>query len=402
MRKASDVLRVLHVLEPEPDGEVGGADLHVLDLATAQKARAEVEPYVVINQSSDFATRLTERDILFFPGHRYRDRLFRFAKRVSNLPYMKDVDIVHGHGYESNYLIAILKTIYPRVWGKLPVVMTCHGWVETLLKHRFKTALDIWTYHFASALIVCARNQLPRVTKSGYRHVVYIPNGVILRNADGAAVHVGKLSTMRSGGNKIVGFVGRLAPEKRVDSIIRIFSLVSQIVPESHLVIIGSGPLKDKLVQKSCDLRLNDRIHFWGHVTNAGPLYPFFDVLVQASETEGTSRVIAEAMLSGVPVVATKVGGLVDMIDHGKDGFLFSLEDIKSYQEILVRLLQDQELRSEVGIAAKLRAEQKFTIEAMERAVANVYRDVLNVQSSRKATSSSVDSEKLTCEILQS
>jgi len=120
----------------------------------------------------------------------------------------------------------------------------------------------------------------------------------------------------------VFGTIGRLAPTKGLPYLLDAFGAVKQHVPSAHLVLLGDGPDRGKLERQAAGMPCSSSIHFLGYRSNIDELLKGMDVFVLASVAEGMPRVILEAMAAGVPCVSTAVGGIPEMLDHGRLGLL--------------------------------------------------------------------------------
>jgi glycosyltransferase involved in cell wall biosynthesis len=152
----------------------------------------------------------------------------------------------------------------------------------------------------------------------------------------------------------VVGFAGRLIPEKGVDVFLRAASLVAGVVPEARFVVIGDGRLRGVLESLADDLGLlEERMRFLGFRDDAADLIAALDILAVPSSSDGTARVVAEAMAAGVPVVASRVGGLPDQVTHRRTGLVVDPQDPEGLATALVSLLLAPDEARQLGEAGR-------------------------------------------------
>jgi len=147
----------------------------------------------------------------------------------------------------------------------------------------------------------------------------------------------------------VVGVVGRLVPEQGIDVFLRAATLVSAVVPAARFVVLGEGMLRSELERRAGALGLGDSVLFTGHRTDAANVIAGLDVLVVPSRSDGSPFCVAEAMAAGVPVVASSVGGLPDLVEHGGSGLLVAPEDPEGLARALVSLAMDPLGAREMG-----------------------------------------------------
>jgi glycosyltransferase involved in cell wall biosynthesis len=150
----------------------------------------------------------------------------------------------------------------------------------------------------------------------------------------------------------IVAFAGRLVPEKGVDLLLRAFSRVQRAVPEARLLIAGDGPQRTQAQKLAATLQLSSAVHFLGHLAPQDLEERFASAWVQVVPSrwaEPFGLVAAEAMMRGTAVVASRTGGLAEIVQDGRTGLLVSPGDVDGLGEAMVRLLTNRELAERMG-----------------------------------------------------
>jgi len=177
---------------------------------------------------------------------------------------------------------------------------------------------------------------------------------------------------------KLIGLIGRLWPQKRVQDAIWATDLLKVIRDDVHLLVIGDGPERARLLRFREQVRIADKVHFLGERGDVPQLLPHLDLLWSSSGYEGQSNVILEAMAAGVPVVATDVAGTRELIVHGETGYLVPVGDRAALAGYAERLLNDRRLAMQLADAAKKRAFQLFSVEKMVSRYVELYRELLS------------------------
>ncbi|MGY1681169.1 glycosyltransferase family 4 protein [Geodermatophilus sp. SYSU D01176] len=152
-----------------------------------------------------------------------------------------------------------------------------------------------------------------------------------------------------SSGHPAVGLVGRLVPEKGVDVFLRAAALVSAVVPQARFLVVGDGPLRPDLEHRAAVLGLAGAVTFTGYRSDAARLLAGLDVLAVPSRSDGSPLVVCEAMAAGIPVVASRVGGLPDLVQDGGTGLLVRPGEAEDLARALVSLLLDPESARRLG-----------------------------------------------------
>ncbi len=174
--------------------------------------------------------------------------------------------------------------------------------------------------------------------------------------------------------HRVIGFVGRLAPQKRLPDLIWAFQLTHQLVENARLVIIGSGPERDALAELATSFGCRDRIVFAGHREDAAALMTAFDVFVLGSEFEGMSNSLMEAMSLGLPCIASDIAPNRELIADDETGLLFPVGKSPMLAKLAAKVLTDSDLAQRLGRAARERISTRHTVEQMVGAHASIYR----------------------------
>ena len=175
----------------------------------------------------------------------------------------------------------------------------------------------------------------------------------------------------------LIGLVGRLWPQKRVKDAIWAADLLKVIRDDLHLLVVGDGPHRQRLLKFRRQVRIADRVHFLGHRNDLPQLLPHFDVLWSTSAYEGQSNVIMEAMASGVPVVATDIPGTRDLVVPQLTGYLVPVGDRAGLAKYTNRILDNPKLAGQLGQAGRERMTSEFGAEKMIARHAQLYRSLL-------------------------
>ncbi|MBF0571562.1 MAG: glycosyltransferase family 4 protein [Candidatus Omnitrophica bacterium] len=171
----------------------------------------------------------------------------------------------------------------------------------------------------------------------------------------------------------IFGYVGRLDPIKGISYLVDAISRMVRQYPQSHLLLVGDGSERQKLRQKSDALGLNNHISFVGFQKEPDRFIECMDVFVLASLNEGMGRAILEAMAYGKPVIATKVGGVPELVEDGLSGLLVPARDTDAFVAAMIRLIKDRELLQGMGGQAKVRVGDNFSLDKMVRDIEHLY-----------------------------
>jgi glycosyltransferase involved in cell wall biosynthesis len=205
-----------------------------------------------------------------------------------------------------------------------------------------------------------------------FNRIEVIPNGIVLDRFQLPVLTLRKrrqlLGVRLEEDEIVVGIVGRLVEAKNHEFLLNVWSkLVTELAVRIRLVIVGDGVLRETLEQQRDSLGLRDSVLFLGMRTDIPRLLKSFDIFVMSSKHEGHPIVALEAMAAGLPVVATNVAGLRDVIQDGVNGFLVDAENPEAFAEGLEKLIFDVDLRCSMGRTGRRYVEKHFSIERCGR-----------------------------------
>ena len=172
----------------------------------------------------------------------------------------------------------------------------------------------------------------------------------------------------------LLGCVGALAPQKGHEHLLRAMAALSPAFPQLHLALLGEGDRQEYVLDEARNLGIGDRVHLAGFREEIPEANAAFDVAVLPSVAgEGSPAVVKEAMAMGVPVVATRIGGVGEILENDRQGLLVPPDDEAALVDALGSLLRDPERRRTLGAAGRLRVEE-FSMEQMIRRTEDVYK----------------------------
>ena len=174
-----------------------------------------------------------------------------------------------------------------------------------------------------------------------------------------------------------VGWIGRMTAVKRTDDVLVAFKRLRDDGVDAVLCMVGDGPDRPELERRAHELGIVRDTLFLGYQEDVAPFYAAFDALVLPSSNEGTPVSAIEALAAGRPVVATRVGGVPDVVDDGKDGFLVEPGATGELASRLAQLAGDRALRERMGRAGRKRVLPRYAVERLVDDVDRLYRSLL-------------------------
>ena len=179
-----------------------------------------------------------------------------------------------------------------------------------------------------------------------------------------------------SAGSTVFGFVGRLAPQKRLKDLLWAFELVVSHGLNVHFVIVGDGPERSRLETFARQVRVEDRVRFLGHREDASALLPIFDIFWMASEFEGQSNSLMEAMAAARPVIVSDIAPNRELVTNEETGLVVPVTDRAAFAQAALRLQREPDLAAGFGAAARSQMAEDFAVSRMVAAHAELYRRV--------------------------
>lgn len=283
-------------------------------------------------------------------------------------------DVLLCHGYKAD----ILGRWAARRVG-IPVLAVSRGWTGESFKVRIYESIDRWMLRYMDRVIAVSEAQAERVRKAGVPRdkVCTIANAVdVERFATPEPIYRQKLERyFRQPRTRIIGAAGRLSPEKGFDVLIAAAERVLRAGDDVGFVIFGDGPCKVALQQQIARLGITGAVILAGHRGDLDKFMPHLDLLALPSYTEGMPNVVLEAFASGVPVVATSVGGVPEVVEHGVSGFLCPSGDADALADRLDEALSIEDL-GDLGLAGRERVLQDYSFTAQATRYHDLFDDI--------------------------
>jgi len=177
-----------------------------------------------------------------------------------------------------------------------------------------------------------------------------------------------------------VGWIGRMTGIKRTDDVLLAFKSLRERGVDARLCLVGDGPDRDQVERRAHELGVMRETLFLGYQEQVASFFAAFDVFVLPSANEGTPVTAIEALAAGKPVVATRVGGIPDVVRDGEDGFLVAPGDVEALADRLAELATDDALRERMGKAARARVRERYSVERLVDDVDRLYRSLLEAE----------------------
>jgi len=349
----------------------GGAQRYVFDLALAARERGHAVG--VVSQEGELTERLQAAGIetyivgAFQRNIGIRSELSALREIFSIVRAFKP-DVVHVNSSKA----AGLGGFAARMLGVPRIVFTAHGWAFNERRPWWQRVI-IWLAHYATVLLTDNTICVSRAIRENGRKMPLVQNRfTIIHHGVEAGVCLPReearfLLAPHISFPTWIGAVAELHPNKQLDTLIEAFANIADHYPDTTLMIIGGGNERVYLEDLIRIRGLESRVRLRGHVENASAYLSALDIFVLPSRTEALGYVLLEAGLAGLPVAASNVGGIPEIIEDGRTGMLVPSGDVNALEEALRAYLENPELRTRFSSALKEHIEMHFSKERMMR-----------------------------------
>ena len=373
MQKPPLIVHVIHRLG------VGGLENGLVNLINGIPVNRYRHAIICLEEYTDFRSRIKRDDVDIFALHKREGYDLRMYLKLFKLLRELRPDIIHTRNLAAleAQFIAVVTGIKKRIHGE-------HGRDITDLKRENVkyNLLRRMIYPFVDQFITVSKDlETWLVNRLGISpdRVTQIYNGVDNERFSTRSLQSGKKGADDFFSDKtfVIGSVGRMEAVKDFPTLIRAFILLLEKKPENcenlRLVIVGDGSSRKQCLEMVRDAGCEQYVWLPGERSDIPALMQKMDVFVLPSLAEGISNTVLEAMSCGLPVVATRVGGNVELVDEGQSGILVESGDETAMMEALAKYYEQPHLIEQHGNYARNKIETDFSMETMINRYLNVY-----------------------------
>ena len=346
----------------------------------------------IINLANNINKDLFEVAICAFVGNgaqtarldQTKSRLFEFAKKDGNdftIPFRLSrlfrkwrPDIIHTHAWGT-----LCEGVIGAKLARVPIVI--HGEHGTIQHNGKNIYIQRLFWNLTNKVLSVSdahKRKLVNTIGCSSEKIKVISNGVdteyflVVKENDALRLSLGIAVE-----EVVIGTVGRLVPVKNQEMLIRSFAALKERCSNVKLILVGDGPLKDKLVQLAVDLGISSSIIFLGRRADIPNILNMMDIFVLPSICEGMSNTILEAMSCGLPVIATDVGGNPEIVKRDVTGFLVPTNNKNALADAISFLVENPGRRKEMGFAGKKLVKTEFSLKTMVRNYEKMYKEMV-------------------------
>jgi sugar transferase (PEP-CTERM/EpsH1 system associated) len=358
-------IRIIHLLHQLG---IGGAENGVVNLVNHIDADRFATAICAFSKYDFYPERVDERKTKIFNIGKTGGNDLSIPMKLHKILKEWRPHIVHTHAWGT-----LCEGVIAAKLAKVPIVI--HGEHGTIQQKKSNVFVQKIFWRITDQVLSVSKNHRDRLSKTvGFpEHMILdLPNGV-----DSHRFHHRKMDICtdlpEKNNNIIIGTVGRLEPVKNQELLIRSFAELLQRFRHIKLWIAGGGALKEQLENLADELGAASDILFLGKRDDIPQILNRIDIFVLPSLSEGMSNTILEAMSSGLPVIACRVGGNPELIRDGVTGFLTPSRDQNALSRAVAFLVENEEVRGMMGESARKRIETEFSLTAMVQRYEHLY-----------------------------
>ncbi len=300
--------------------------------------------------------------------------------KIKHFIKKEEIQIIHSHGYKSNLYGLVASRL-----SRVPIIATLHGWTSDTSKVRLYERLDRWIIKKMDHLVCVSLSIKKKLEGLGLDNgrITFIPNVIDADKFDPDKAKDGLRQEFNLQDNPVMGIVGRLNYEKGHIYLLRAMKDICSRIPTAKLLIVGDGVLKEELKKEAEYLGISGNVIFTGIRKDMASVYKSLDIFILPSLTEGLPLALLEAMSMKLPVIATGVGGVPEVLSEN-EGILIPPKDAGILKRSILSLLADRALRKELGENARKKILSGFSLSSLFQKYMQIYSETMNNQYKNK------------------
>ncbi len=355
---------------------MGGAERHVLLLAKEMLKYESFEPIITtLSSGGVFYQKAIDAGIRVISLKRFNRYDLSTIIRLFLLLKKEKVSILHSHMYFSNFIGRIAGRL-----ARVPIILsTEHG--ISLWKNKFLIIFDRFSHKLSDRIITVSElSRQVRINreKIDKNKILTIHNFINIEDFDlNEQIDLDLATKYNIQSTFNIGMMTRLTKNKRVNDAIIAMKIITNDFPNTRLIVLGEGPEKNNLIQLTKDLNMEDRVIFTGYQSDIRSWLNIIDLFLLISKMEDFPVSLLEAMACAKPVIATNVGGIPEIVQDKKTGFLINPEDPDNLSKKIIWMIQHEEEMKKMGLKGREYVENHFSNKIILPQIINLYKNLI-------------------------
>ena len=374
-------MNILNLLKYSPDFG-GGVSKHLLSLGKVVKSEGH-KLFIAFPEERDWQDELSEDATLLIIPELSKSYSISLPGEINNIYKKHSIDIIHAHfnfGIPFSLAASPKKNSLPLIyhWHNPPIALnefqTPPDSIKSKMKRLISTRIARFTDSRMIDLHISISNEITEMlTRNRWTvkdKIAFLPNGIIPTKAKIDAKKI------KSGKPAIVGTVANFRPQKDHETLIKAFSLLLNEGRDIELWIVGDGPTRSYMENLAKNLEVGSRLKFLGTVRNPSEVIKKFDIFVLSTHYEGHPLVILEAMSYSIPIIATRISSIPEVVKHNENGLLTNPKDPMDLALAIKTLLADEIMYNKISVASGKAFKEQITVEQWASQVLSIYRTI--------------------------
>jgi glycosyltransferase involved in cell wall biosynthesis len=330
--------------------------------------------------NDEFLQAIHGPQIHFFPADFSKRLNFSLVPRLTKIIKENNIEIVHGQGTRAEFYARLASRLAGKSKYVSTIAMPVEGFDVGPVRKKIYSLFDRFSEKFVDRFLVVSdvlRDKMIRGHGIPAEKVIRIYNGIEIdhympQNQNGSREKIRQEFDVGKD-TLLIGAIGRLVWQKGFDYLISAVPGIFETSSRTKMLLVGDGPLRDELEALAAKLKVEEYIIFAGFRSDIRDILSAIDVLVVPSLLEGFPMITLEGMAMAKPIIATRIDGIKEQIVDGESGILIPPKDPDAINQAIFRLSTDKELAQDLGLEARRRVENEFTVKRMISETEKVY-----------------------------
>lgn len=297
-------------------------------------------------------------------------RVIKIAKKLN-------INIIHAHEYKSDIVAVLVKRLH-----RVHIMTTAHGWINHGIKRKAYVALGKLFLSQMEAIVAVSPKIKEELLERGILEdrIKLVFNAIVMEDYNHAMYSKEYLKAIYGLPSQsiIVSCIGRLSPEKGQQELVKAAAIVLEEIEHVYFIFVGDGPDRYRLETLAKQLGCENRVLFTGHLNDIrGALYGS-DMMVLPSYTEGFPNVILESLTMSVPVIASNVGGVANIVENERTGLLIEPGKPKAIASAIMKYISRPDYAMNLAIKGREKVEEKYQFSKRVEIIQRIYKEISN------------------------